>query len=218
MSKIKVLLADDHTIVRKGLRSLLEDEADIEVVAEARDGLEAAEKAGQLRPDVVLMDITMPGFNGLEATQQIVREYPNVRVVVLTMHENDEYIQQALRAGAVGYVVKQAAVAELVAAVRAVHKGESYLSPAVSRKLVNWFVQHPAAPPGAAHDRLTSRERQVLSLIAQGSTTREVAGRLHISVKTVETHRMHIMDKLDLHTVADLTRYAMLNGLILADQ
>ncbi len=214
MSKIRVLLADDHTILRKGLRSLLEDEADIDVVAEARDGVETLDRAGQLRPDVILMDITMPDINGLEATRQIVKSQPNVRVVMLTMHENDAYIQQALRAGAAGYVVKQAAVTELVAAVRAVYRGDFYLSPSVSRKLVNWFVQQADPPQDDPYWRLTDRERQVLSLIAQGDTTREIARKLYVSMKTVETHRMHLMKKLNLHTVADLTRYAVHKDLI----
>ena len=216
MSRIRVLLADDHTLVRKGLRSLLDAEADLEVVGEAGDGREAVDKARRLRPDVVLMDITMPGLNGLEATRQIRHSLPAAKVLVLTVHANAEYVFQILRAGAAGYLVKQAAVAELIAAIQAVSRGETYLSAAISPKAVEAYRRQAEAmdvePP-----RLTDREREVLQLIAEGRTNREIAARLNVSVKTVEAHRAHVMDKLGLRSTAELTRYALRQGIIPPD-
>jgi DNA-binding NarL/FixJ family response regulator len=212
---VRVLLAEDHTIVRKGLRSLLDGEAGIEVIGEAKDGREAIEKAGQLHPDVVVMDITMPGLNGLEATRQIKKRFPEVQVVILTVHANEEYVFQILRAGASGYVVKQAAPGELISAIQAAYRGESFLSPSISRKVIEEYVrQAEATAEPDSYDQLTDREREVLQLIAEGHPNREIAGLLHISVKTVETHRARLMDKLDLHSTAELTQYALRRGMI----
>jgi len=218
VSKISVLLAEDHTIVRKGLRSLLDGEAGVEVIGEAEDGREAVEKVRQLHPDVVVMDIAMPGLNGLEATRQIKKRFPEVKVLILTMHADEEYIFQVLRAGASGYVVKQAAPAELVSAIRAVCQGDSFLSPAVSRKVIEEYIRWgEVITEEDRYDRLTNREREVLQLVAEGRTNQEMAALLQISVKTVETHRANLMDKLDIHTVAGLTQYAVRKGVISVD-
>jgi two-component system response regulator NreC len=212
---IRVLLAEDHTIVRKGLCSLLEGEAGIEVIGEAGDGREAVEKVQQLLPDVVLMDITMPALSGLEATRQIRKRFPEVKVLILTMHATEEYIFQILRAGASGYVVKQAAPAELVSAIQAVYRGESFLSPSISSKVIEEYIRRAeASAEKDSYDQLTFREREVLPLIAEGHSTREIAELLHISVKTVETHRAHLMDKLDIHSTAELTQYAIHKGVV----
>lgn len=213
MSKITVLLAEDHIIVRQGLRSLLDNEPEIEVVGEAGDGQEAIQKTEQLRPAVVVMDITMPILNGLEATRQIKKLFPAVKVVVLTVHSTEEHIFQILRAGASGYVVKQGAVPELIQAIRAAAQGETFLSPTISRQAIAEYGRRAEAMVDR-YDRLTDREREVLQLIAEGRTSREMASRLHVTVKTVEAHRAHLMDKLGLHTIADLTRYALRKGMI----
>ena len=218
MNKIRVLLAEDHTIVRKGLRSLLDGEAGVKVIGEAEDGREAVEKVGQLLPDVVLMDITMPSLNGLEATRQIKKRFPEVKVVILTMHANEEYIFQILRAGASGYLVKQAAPTELLSAIQAAYQGESFLSPSISRKVIEEYIQQAEATAEKdSYDQLTDREREVLQLIAEGHPNREIAELLHISVKTVETHRANLIDKLDIHSTAELTQYAIRKGVISTD-
>jgi two-component system response regulator NreC len=216
---VRVLLAEDHTIVRKGLRSLLDGEAGIEVIGEAEDGREAVEKVGQLLPDVVLMDITMPGLNGLEATRQIKKRFPEVRVLILTMHANEEYILQILRARASGYVVKQAAPSELVSAIQAVYRGESFLSPSISRTVIEEYIrQAEATTEKDSYDQLTDREREVLQLVAEGCSNREIAELLQISLKTVETHRANLMNKLDIHSTAELTQYAIHKGVISTNQ
>ena len=213
---IRVLLAEDHTIVRKGIRSLLDDEEEIEVIGEAEDGKDAVAKAQRLRPDVVVMDISMPVLNGLEATRQIRKRAPGVRVLVLTMHADEEYLFQVLRAGASGYVIKQAAPAELVSAIRAVYRGGSFLSPSISRQVIEEYVRQAEAmgEKDSYYGLLTEREREVLQLIAEGRTNRGIAALLHVSVKTVENHRAHVMDKLDIHSTAGLTRYAIRKGMI----
>lgn len=215
MERIRVLLAEDHTIVRKGLRALLEGVASIEVVGEAADGREALAQVEQSPADVVLMDLTMPGLSGLEATRQIKERFPQIRVLVLTMHADEEYIFQVLRAGASGYLVKQAAPEELVAAIHAVYQGASFLSPTISKRVIDEYVRR--AEEGVVtdpYDKLTPREREVLQLIAEGHSNREIAEQLTISIKTVESHRAHLMEKLDLHNTAELTRYAIRKGLI----
>ncbi len=215
---VRVLLAEDHTIVRKGLRSLLNGEAGIEVIGEAEDGREAVEKVQQLLPDVVLMDIAMPGLNGLEATRQIKKRFPEVQVLILTMHANEEYVFQILRAGASGYVVKQAAPTELISAIRAAYRGDSFLSPSISKTIIQEYIrQAEAMAEKESYDKLTNREREVLQLIAEGRSNREIAGLLHISVKTVETHRANLMAKLDIHSTAELTQYAIRKGMISTD-
>jgi len=219
MDVIKVLLAEDHTIVRKGLRSLLESEKGILVVGEAADGREAIDQVGRLRPDVVIMDIGMPGLNGLESTRQIKERYANIQVLILTVHTSEEYVFQILRAGASGYVVKQAAPKELISAIRAVNRGDAFLSPSISRKIVDEFVKNGAATTQwDSYEKLTPREREVLQLIAEGHTTRVIAELLHISVKTAETHRAHLMHKLDMRSTAELTRYAISKGVITVDR
>jgi len=214
---VRVLLAEDHTIVRKGLRSLLDGEPDVEVVGEAEEGREAVRMTRRLLPDVVLMDISMPGLNGLEATHQIKRDLPAVNVLILSRHANEEYVLQILRAGASGYVVKQAAPTELLLAIRAAHRGEFFLSPSISREVIEEYVQQA---PGTAEDRwgrLTDREREVLQLIAEGHTSREIAELLTISEQTVRTHRANLMNKLDIHSTAELTQYAIRKGVISLD-
>jgi two-component system response regulator NreC len=213
MSKIKVLLAEDHTIVRKGLRSLLDNETEIQIVGEAEDGQQAVQKVVQMLPDVVVMDITMPVLNGLEATRQIKKLCPQVKVVVLTVHSTEEHVFQILRAGASGYVVKQGAVNELIEAIQTACRGETYLSPSISRQMVDEYGRRVEAMEDR-YDKLTGREREVLQMIAEGRTNREIAGRLHITVKTVEAHRAHLMDKLGLRSIAELTRYALRKGMI----
>lgn len=219
MDKTRVLLAEDHTIVRKGLRSLLDKETGIEVVGEAEDGREAIVKAEELHPDVVVMDIAMPGLNGLEATRQIKKRFSDMKIIILTMHANEEYILQSLKAGASGYLVKKAAPAELISAINAVHKGNSFLSPSISRTVIDEYIRRSKeiSEGEEGFEQLTVREREVLQLIAEGRKTREIAELLYISIKTVETHRAHIMNKLDIHSTAELTRYAIRKGIISSD-
>lgn len=216
MKPVRVLLADDHTLVRAGLRKLLEAMPEVEVVGEASDGLALLALAGQLRPTLVLMDIAMPGLNGLEATARLARQSPDIRVLILSMHQNEEYVRQALRHGAAGYLLKDAAPMELDLAIRAVLRGETYLSPAVSRGVVSDYVQRLRGEetPGT---QLTPRQREVLQLVAEGHSTKEIARRLDLSVKTVDTHRSQLMKLLDIHEVAGLVRYAMRVGLISPD-
>jgi len=219
MDEIRVLLAEDHTIVRKGLRSLLDSENGIRVIGEAANGREAINQVRRLLPDVVVMDIGMPGLNGLESTRQIKKHYPDVQVLILTVHTSDEYVFQILRAGASGYVVKQAAPKELISAIGAVSRGEAFLSPSISRKVVDEIVKNGAASTEwDSYEKLTPREREVLQLIAEGHPTREIAEQLHISVKTAETHRAHLMEKLEMRNTAELTRYAIRKGVITLDR
>lgn len=221
---ISVLLADDHDILRDGLRALLDLAGDITVVGEARTGREAVDEAERLCPDVVLMDISMPELDGVEACRRIRQQTPEVRVLFLTMHEADEYFFRALRAGAAGYVIKRTAAADLVAAVRSVARGESFLSPSMTRTLMADYTERGAraaqsitGAPGEASDAyetLTSREREVLQLVAEGYTNQEIADQLHISVKTVQSHRAAVMEKLELRDVTHLVRYAVRRGLV----
>jgi len=213
MKHLRVLLADDHTLVRAGLRKLLESIANVEVIGEADNGLALLELAEKLQPDLVLMDISMPGLNGLETTARIVQGWPGIRVVILSMHQNEEYVRQALRHGAVGYLLKDSAPLELDLAIRAVQRGETFLSPAVSQGVVSDYVQRLRSDETPA-DPLTPRQREVLTLIAEGRSTKEIARILDLSVKTVDTHRSQMMRQLDIHEVAGLVRYAMRNGLI----
>ena len=215
MDKIQVLLAEDHTIVRQGLRSILDGREGIQVVGEAKDGREAVEKAQQLQPDIVLMDLSMPLLSGLEATRQIKSQCPQIEVLVLTMHADEEYVFQILQAGASGYLLKQSAVGELVTAIQVVHEGNSYLSPAISRKIVDGYVRQ-AREQGKVdpYEQLTDREREVLHLIAEGYSTQEIADLLFISPKTVRGHRSSLTEKLDLHSNAELTRYAIRKGIV----
>jgi two-component system response regulator NreC len=214
---IRVLLADDHTIVRQGLKALLDAEPDIEVVGEAADGWETIQQAEELKPDVVLMDITMPRLNGLEATRRLKRLLPQVKTLVLTVHTNEEYVREILRAGAAGYILKEAAVDELVSAVHAVARGDSFLSPAVSRIVVQDLARGRQWNGETVFDTLTPREREVLQLIGEGHTNQEIAEILAISVKTVETHRAQLRRKLNIHDRAGLIHYAIRKGLVHMD-
>jgi DNA-binding NarL/FixJ family response regulator len=211
------VLVEDHALVRAGIRSLLEKLADLEVVAEAGDGRTALTLIAQHQPDVVLMDIKMAGLNGLEATARIVRDLPGVRVVILSMYANEEYVIQALRAGASGYLLKDAGTAELEVAVRAAAQGETYLSPAISRRMIQDYLQ-VVGGEGGALEQLTPRQREVLQLVAEGHSVKEIARVLHVSVKTVETHRAQLMERLDIHDVAGLVRYAIRVGLVASDE
>lgn len=213
MTPIRVLLADNHTLVRAGLRALLESLDAVQVVAEANDGREALRLIEAHRPDVVLMDVAMPEMNGLEATARVVKEFPAVRVIILSMHANEEYVLQALRAGAVGYVLKDSGVSELELALRSVSKGDTYLSPAVSKHVVSDYVRRIGGE-SSSPSQLTPRQREILQLLAQGRSVKEMAQLLHISVKTVETHRAQLMERLNIHDVAGLVRYAIRMGLV----
>ncbi|MDR7453780.1 MAG: response regulator transcription factor [Armatimonadota bacterium] len=209
------MLAEDHAIVREGIRRLLAAEPDIVVVGEAADGHAAVDLTETLRPDVVCMDISMPGLSGLEATRQIKARLPEVGIVVLTMHEDEAYFYELVKAGASGYVLKRASARDLVDAVRAVAGGHTFLHPLIAQRLVSEHERTGGRDDDRRrYDGLTERERQVVRLIANGKTNREIAEALHISVKTVETHRTHIMEKLDLHDRAHLVRYAVRKGLI----
>ena len=214
MSVIRVLLADDHRILREGIRALIEDEDDMQVVGEAEDGLSAVKKVAQLQPDVVVLDIAMPLLNGLEATRQIHRDYPRIRVLILTMHENEEYIRQVLAAGALGYVLKDAAARDLLGAIRSVYQGEAVLSPAITRLVIEDYLRWGDIRPEDTTDGLTAREREVLQLIAEGYTNKEIAGILSLSVKTVQSHRTNLMNKLDLHDRGELIKYAIQKKII----
>lgn len=214
MNNIRVILADDHTILRDGLRALLDDEADIRVVAEAEDGAEAVRLALQHEPDVVVLDIAMPRLNGLEATRQITRANPRIKVLVLTMHENEEYIRQVLASGALGYILKDAAARELIGAIRTVNKGEAVLSPAITRLVIADYLRWGEIQAGENENLLSPREREVLQLIAEGYTSREIAEILSISIKTVQSHRGNLMRKLDLHDRGELIKYAIQKKII----
>jgi DNA-binding NarL/FixJ family response regulator len=209
---IRVVLADDHALVRAGMRSLLGGMAQVEVVGEAASGEEAMVLAERERPDVVLMDIAMKGMTGLQAAALIREQHPGVRVIILSMHAGEEYVLQALRAGAIGYLLKDAATGELELALRSVMRGDSWFSPAVSRQVVEGYVQRVGGEPVA--DVLTARQREVLKLVAGGKSTKEIAFDLNLSVKTVETHRAQIMERLGIRDVAGLVRYALKTGLV----
>lgn len=217
MNKIRLLVADDHPVVRAGLRMLLGTQPDMEVVGEAVDGATAVERALELRPDVVVMDITMRGTDGLAATREIVKRIPQTKVLILTMHDSEEYLRQTLEAGATGYVLKQAADTELAVAIRAVQRGEIYLYPAFTRVLLRDLTPNRDTDGQAQRDSyelLSPREKEVLRMVALGHTNRKIADQLFLSVKTIETYRARVMEKLNLRTRAALVRYALLRGLL----
>lgn len=215
MSKIKVLVADDHAIVREGVRMILAKEKDIEVVGEAEHGQQALDLVETHEPDVVVMDISMPGMGGIEATQKVKERHPRVNVLALTMHEDESYVFQLLRAGASGYVLKRAAAQDLVQAVRAAARGEAFLYPSVARKVVEDYLRRvEVGEERERYDGLTGREKEILTLIAEGLANQEIAQKLYISIKTVQTHRAHILEKLGLHDRTELVRYAIRKGLI----
>ncbi len=216
MTKIKVLLADDHTVVRQGLRALLQAEPDIETIGEAETGRQAVELTRTLKPDVVVMDIAMPMLNGLEATRQILKSVPRTRVLILSSYSDDEYVYQLSEAGAAGYLLKQAAIVDLVTAIRKIMTGQVFFSAVISKQLMRRYRETVIRGVFVKKrsDGLTSRETEVLQLIAEGKANKQIAGELNISIKTVEKHRQHVMDKLDIHDIAGLTRYAIAKGII----
>jgi DNA-binding NarL/FixJ family response regulator len=208
--KIRILVADDHAVVRQGLGRILAAEADMEVVAEAANGREVLERAEELKPDVVIMDVAMPELNGIEATRSLLVASPQIRVLAVSMHKEAVYVREMLRAGARGYLIKDAHESDLVEAVRAVWMGQGYISPAVADSVLVDYRKHVADPV----ERLTVREREVLQLIAEGKTNKEIAAQLGLSVYTVDAHRGNIMEKLNLRSAAEIVRFAMRNGLI----
>jgi two-component system, NarL family, response regulator NreC len=213
---VRILLADDHTVVRQGLRKVLEERPEWNVVAEAGDGREAVRQAEQLKPDVAIIDVAMPLLNGVEATRQIVKHVPSVRVLVLSMHADDAYITQILQAGASGYLLKDSADVDLIQAVAAVSQGKSFFSPAVARLMLDDYVKQRTGEAVVIdrYETLSDREREVFQLIAEGKTNKDIAGLLFISPSTVETHRAHIMEKLDVHSASEIVLYAVRRGII----
>jgi two-component system response regulator NreC len=214
MSKIRILLVDDHAIMRDGISALLNLQDDIEIVGEASEGKEAIDKARELVPDVVIMDISMPEMDGLEATRRIKKKNPSVKVLVLTQHDNREYILSTIKSGSDGYLPKRALGSELVAAIRAINQGHSFLYPTAAGILLEDYRRQVEKEP---YDRLTEREREVFRLIADGHTSREIADMLFISLKTIHNHRAKIMEKLNIHNKSELIKFAILKGLITID-
>ena len=213
---IRVVVVDDHLLVRAGIRSLLESLDDVRVVAEAGDGLTALQVIARERPDVVVADVAMPGLSGIELVERLAGQEPGVRVLLVSAHANEEYVLRAIRAGGAGYVLKDASPAELEQAIRAVAAGDKYLSPAMSRHVVDAYLER-VTDDHSAGPRLSPRQRQVLQMIAEGHSTKEIAAALSLSIKTVETHRAQLMERLDIHDVAGLVRYAIRMGLVRSD-
>ena len=215
MKKLRILLADDHTVMRTGLRALLERHSHLEIIGETENGRDTVERSASLSPDVVVMDVAMPILNGIEATKQIVNASPNIAVVILSMHSDETYVMRALQAGARAYLLKDSAASDLISAIEAVSQGKSFFSPKVSRILAEDYVR-VLKQKGAVdtYDLLTNREREILQLLAEGKTNKDVATALNISLYTVETHRSHILQKLSLHNSAELVLYAVRKGII----
>lgn len=214
MEKIRILLADDHAILREGIKALLEKHGNIEVIAEASNGREALAKAAQLRPDVVVLDISMPLMEGLETTRQMKRENPDTKILILTMYDDSEYFFQLLRAGASGYVTKSAVGKELISAIEAVYKGNSFFCPTMAKFLLSDYLRLAKSVESAEQEELTPREREIVKLIAEGYTNQQIADLLHRSVKTIESHRANILRKLDIHDSVELVKYAVRKKLI----
>ncbi len=210
---MKILIADDHQIVRQGLRTLLEKEPDLQVVAEAEDGRATVRLVRDLTPDVVIMDVAMPDMNGIEATRQITTEFPKIKVIALSMYADRRFVVNMLKAGASGYLLKECAFEELIRAIRLVLTNKTYLSPGVTDIVVKDYMQGAPPPEASVFSVLTPREREVLQLMAEGKSTTQIADSLHVSVKTIETHRQQVMHKLNIHSVAELTKYAIREGL-----
>ncbi|MCK5173358.1 MAG: response regulator transcription factor [Planctomycetes bacterium] len=210
---IRIILADDHKIIRDGLRSLLEKEDDIQIIAQADDGRKTIELVTELTPDVVIMDIGMPGLNGIEATRHIAHEFPKVKTIALSMHSDKRFVTEMLKAGASGYLLKNCAFEELATSIRTVVDGKTYLSPAITDIVVDNYIRSTPDTQPTVYSTLTNREREVLQLLAEGRTTKQIAIQLYVSTKTVETHRAKIMKKLDIDNMATLTKYAVREGL-----
>lgn len=218
MSMIRVLLADDHALVMAGIRALVEDLGDTQIVAEARNGREAVTLAKQFKPDLVIMDISMAELNGIEATAQILAAVPSTKVLILSMHTTEDFVHRAIKAGASGYLVKDSAPLDLKVAIAAVLRDEIYLSPRVSKHVVSGFLHGKPQQNESSMDALTARQREILQMIAEGKSTKEIAFQLNVSVKTVETHRAGLMERLDIHDVAGLVLYAVRHGIISVDR
>ena len=210
MKRIRILLADDHAVVRQGFKMILSSQSDMEIVGEAGNGREVVELAENLKPDIVVMDVAMPELNGIEATRRLASSVPHARVVALSMHKDNVYVREILRAGARGYLLKDSVAGDLVSAIRAVAQGEGYISPAVSNAVLDDYRKHVTNPI----DLLSSREREVLQMLAEGKTNKEIAVVLNLSVYTVDAHRGRIMEKLNVHSINELVRFAVRNGLI----
>jgi len=211
---IKIIMADDHKIIRDGLRSLLEQQPDMEVTAEAQNGREAIRMARQHKPDVIIMDISMPDLNGIDATRLLAAEVPETKVIALSMHSDRHFVESMLKVGVSGYLLKDCAFDELIRAIRAVMINQTYLSPSIAGTVIKNYVDRLTTNDPVESIELSVREREVLQLIAEGKTTKQIANCLHISIKTIESHRRKIMEKLNLHTIAELTKYALRTGLI----
>jgi DNA-binding NarL/FixJ family response regulator len=216
LKPIRVLLADDHKLVRAGFRAMLNTLGNMEVVAETGDGREALELLRQHRPDIALVDITMPSLTGLEVATRVTRDFPDIRVIILSMHTTEDYIARAMRAGVAGYLLKNADPVELELAIRAALNGDIYLSPAVSKQMVENYMRRMTSDETPS-ELLTARQREILQLIAEGKTTKDIAALLDLSIKTIETHRKQLMDRLGIHDVAGLVRYAIRSGIIKPD-
>jgi len=210
---IQVLLVDDHTIIREGLRSLLEKQPEMEVIADTNDGRKALYLVRQLLPNIVIMDISMPGLNGIEATRQIIAEFPDIKVIALSIHSKRRFVADMLSAGATGYILKECLFDELVQAIKAVAAGGRYLSPKITDVVVSDYVKRLSTSAESPFEALKTREREVLQLVAEGKSTKQIALELHVSTKTIEANRRQIMDKLNIHSVAELTKYAVREGL-----
>ena len=214
MAKISILVADDHALVREGIIAILRLHGDLEVAAEAADGKEAIQKAAKHKPDIVLMDIAMPGLGGLEATMEIKKNHPEIKILVLSQYDDKEYVNRLLKAGVSGYILKHAVGTDLISAIRAVARGESYLYPAITSSVIDDYLHKRDANLDDPYDRLTDREKQVLKLIAEGNSNKEIADMLSLSVKTVIAHRANLMEKLDIHNRTELVKFALKQGVI----
>jgi DNA-binding NarL/FixJ family response regulator len=210
---IRIIIADDHEIMREGLRAMIEKQPDMEIIAEAENGRTAVKLAREHKPDVFIMDVSMPDLNGIEATRQIIAEVPKVKVLALSMHSDSQFVSEMLTAGVSGYLLKDCAFEELTRAIHAVFKSQSYLSPSIAHTVIKDYVQQQSTDEATASSILTAKEREVLQLIAEGRTTKQIASSLHVSIKTIETHRKRIMEKLNIHSVAELTKFAIRQGL-----
>ena len=210
---VRILLADDHTIILDGLCSLLGKNQDFKVVGRASDGTSAVRLAASLSPDIVIMDVSMPGLNGIDAARRILAENPKTKIIALSMHNDGRYISAALKSGAMGYILKESAFEELIAAIRTVMKGQCYLSASIAAVVIKDYIRHLEKTESGVFSVLTPREREVLQALSEGLSTKEIASRLGVSIKTVETYRSQIMEKLDIHSVAELTKYAIREGI-----